>query len=219
MPSQETIRKALQDATAPVHQRLHHHPGLAAVASGTISKEDYICLLMRLYGFHRPFDDRVCAAGSVFETGLDLDIRKRAVHIAQDLKTLGADETALASLPLCVDIQSPRSPGELLGALYVVEGSTLGGRMLARALSSLFGQDAMDGRRFFYGYGERHGVMWRDFVTRLEANAATRDQQIEILNGATKTFHIFEVWMKEWRLQPIHQSDRASESRISSAAI
>lgn len=218
MQSQSTIRKLLQDATAPVHQRLHHHPGLAAVASGTISRDDYICLLMRLYGFHRPFDDRVCDAGSVFETGLDLGMRKRAAHIAQDLATLGIDETELADLPLCDDIVRPTSSGGLLGALYVVEGSTLGGLMLARALSSLFGPETMDGRRFFCGYGERHGAMWRDFVIRLEASAETPDQRTEIVNSATKTFHSFEVWMKEWRLKPSGRSS-ASDNRISSAEI
>ena len=212
------IRKLLQEATAPAHQRLHNHAGLAAVASGTINKHDYICLLKRLYGFHRSFDEMLCAAGPAFQTGLDLRIRQRAFHIGQDLATLGVDKLTLANLPLCDAITPPVSCAELLGALYVVEGSTLGGRVLARALSSLLGPDGMDGRRFFFGYGEEHATMWRDVVMQIEANANTPARQIEIVKGATRAFRDFEMWMKDWRavvLSPGHQfHDRMDEQTI-----
>jgi hypothetical protein len=70
------LRNALRAATRGAHERLHRHPGLAAIAKGTISRFDYCKVLTRLLGFHIPF-----------ELALGL-LPERSVWLRADLQSL-----------------------------------------------------------------------------------------------------------------------------------
>ena len=88
-----------------------------------------------------------------------------------------------------------------MGALYVVEGSTLGGIQLARALKAVVAADSGEGRSFFLGYGDRHGAMWRSFLKRLEDCASSEADDDAVIEGATRTFVDFESWMAGWKAE------------------
>jgi heme oxygenase len=192
------LRMVLRDATAEVHQRLHGHAGLGAVADGTISHGDYRALLTRLWGFHRGFETTVVEAVDRLGLEIDLDERARSGLIEADLLALGMRRDAIACLPACCAIHRPRNEAEVFGSLYVIEGSTLGGQQLARALGTLLGTGSVDGRRFFLGYGESHGAMWRAFLARLDALAGDAATEADVVVGAQTTFHDFEAWMAGW---------------------
>ena len=59
-----------------------------------------------------------------------MEQRYRAPLILEDLARLGFP----AQPPLCLAMPSLRTHAQLLGALYVMEGSTLGGQVIARQL-------------------------------------------------------------------------------------
>lgn len=63
----------------------------------------------------------------------------------------------------------PRSRAEALGLLYVLEGSSLGGRMLLRALADRGVEDPA--LAFLDPYGADTGALWRGFLTVLERDA------------------------------------------------
>lgn len=192
------IRNALREATDPIHQRLHAHEGLSAVAAGTINRADYETLLLRLYGFHKPFDDSFARTDQSLQKELDLPARQRAKSIAADLSALECPLSVLDSVGTCEEVDVPRDIPSFLGALYVVEGSTLGGLQLARALDPLLGS-AGEGRRFFLGYGSRHGLMWQQFLRILDAHAENPSAKERIISSALETFSSFERWMSDWR--------------------
>ena len=56
MTTASDLRAVLRQATAPSHERMHRHRGLAAAAAGSIAVSDYRLLLARLFGFHRAFE-------------------------------------------------------------------------------------------------------------------------------------------------------------------
>ena len=114
-------------ATADIHERLHHHVGFAAVQAGTIDHGAYTTLLSRLYGFYRPFE----AAAQLSP--------ERTRWIESDLTALGVDAEEREKLPRCAAFPHRFSADHILGARYVVEGSALGGRGLARQLDGLLG--------------------------------------------------------------------------------
>ena len=176
-------------ATSEIHERLHHHRGLAAVQAGTIGRADYRSLLRRLYGFHRPFE---IAAGVSAE---------RTRWLEADLATFGVDREACLALPGCTAFPRSASPDYWLGAHYVVEGSALGGRGLARQLDGLLGSGVTEGRLFFSGHGASTGAVWRDYLARLAAVPNCRSARAEVVGGATATFAIFESWLEGWRPQ------------------
>jgi heme oxygenase len=181
-----SLRQTLRAATSESHARLHLHSGFAAIQNGTIDLIDYRALLIRLYGFHVAFEAAVGIAG------------ERSAWLEDDLAALSADGTMPAAIPRCT-LAPFDTPGRRLGALYVIEGSTLGGRHLARNLDALLGRAGSAGRRFFLGRGDDTDAAWNAFLTRLTFSAGTPSVAGEIVAAAVATFGIFEEWLRGWR--------------------
>ena len=177
------LRDVLRAATRDMHDRMHRHAGFAAIQDATIGRAEYRRLIVRLYGFYLPFE----AAASISP-----DRSKWLVH---DLEALGL-ERPLHALPTCPHVPSLDSAHSRLGALYVVEGSALGGRDLARSLDRLFGADVAEGRQFFIGHGAKTGEAWRGYLAQL--SAARSGARAEIIRGAVETFAAFEHWLDGW---------------------
>jgi heme oxygenase len=185
-PADVSFRNVLRDVTLDVHQRLHRHDGFAAIQNGLIDRAAYRRLLIRLYGFYVPFE----AAAAVADD--------RSAWLADDLETLGVDSAALSRVALCPDIPPLMSAEARLGALYVVEGSALGGRDLGRNLARLFEAEGVAGRRFFLGRGAGTGEAWREYLTRLSQGASDPAARPKITHAALETFAVFEGWMAGW---------------------
>ncbi len=162
------MRRRLRVATAATHERMHAHAGFEAAAAGTIEASDYRRLLVRLYGFHRPFEDIARSAADLFRIDLDMGARARSPLLLADLQTIGFDPNATAILPLWRPSIRLVSKGSLLGALYVLEGSTLGGVQIARALKHRVGNGLERALLFFVGRGEPQVSMWRELLEELE---------------------------------------------------
>lgn len=179
-------RAALRIATQEPHARLHRHAGFAAVVDGTIDLPSYRTLLARLYGFYLPF-----------ERALDAE-PMRTHWLAADLAWSGVDAEARAGIRSCADIPPLPCPASRLGALYVVEGSALGGRQLARGLDRLLGADCAEGRRFFAGRGAETCSAWTKFAAQLAAFDAAPAGRTILIAAATATFAAFENWLSDW---------------------
>ena len=166
---------------------MHGHVGFQAIKDGSIDKTSYAQLLCRVYGFYRPFER---------ETGLG-DLRSR--WLEQDLDALGFDASSRKKMLNCAEIPRLQTADRRLGALYVVEGSALGGRQLARGLDHLFPPDETAGRRFFLGHGAQTSAVWRDYLAQLAAVPPDQDTQTEIVDAAIDTFAVFERWALGWK--------------------
>ena len=195
------MRWRLRAATAATHERMHAHAGFGAAAAGTIEPSDYRRLLVRLYGFHRPFEDVARSAVDIFRIDLDMSARARSPLLLADLRTIGFDPNAAATLPLWRPSIRLVSKGSLLGALYVLEGSTLGGVQIARALKDRVGNGLGKALLFFVGRGERQGAMWRELVQELESLREDDEEAMKAEDAAVATFKAFEDWMAGWRTE------------------
>jgi heme oxygenase (biliverdin-IX-beta and delta-forming) len=193
------MRRRLRDATAAAHERMHAHAGFKGAAAGTIEPLDYRLLLIRLYGFHKPFEDLVRATADRVRLDLDMVDRARSPLLLADLQALGFDTNVEAGLPLWRPSVHLASKGALLGALYVLEGSTLGGVQIARALKDRGSGDVSNARLFFLGRGERQGAMWRELLQKLGALRDDDHEATEAEEAAVATFGAFEDWMSRWR--------------------
>ena len=180
-----SLHRVLRAATRDVHERLHRHAGFAAIQDATIGRDAYRDLVVRLYGFHAAFEV-AAAIGPV-----------RSAWLAGDLEALGLARP-LHALPRCPHVPRLDTAHRRLGALYVAEGSALGGRELARGLDRLVGRDATAGRRFFIGRGARTGEAWRGYLAQLSAAPQEASARAEIVAGAVETFAAFERWLDGW---------------------
>jgi heme oxygenase len=81
--------------------------------------------------------------------------------------------------------------GELIGMLYVIEGSTLGGQLISKHLVNYQGITSETGGCFFGGYGENTTALWTDFI-RFSADIDGDDAQCQAAkNSACQTFRYF----------------------------
>ena len=82
----------------------------------------------------------------------------------------------------------------MCGLTYVLEGATLGGRVISRHIERVLGLDAAHGARFFHGYGEQTGAMWKAFRAALSAFADQPTQEDQVVASAIATFAALRVW-------------------------
>ena len=202
MHAHPSVRGLLQTATTAAHERMHAHPGFNAAAAGAIGAHDYRRLLSRLLGFHRPFEGQIRAGAERYDMDLDFESRARSQSLIADLMLLGLSRRAVDDLPEWSPSLNLTSKEAVLGSLYVLEGSTLGGVQIARALKGRFVVGTVEARQFFLGRGERHGALWADFVGRLEALAECQQACEEAVTAALATFGEFERWMAGWTIEP-----------------
>ncbi len=186
-----SARIELRDATAAVHLRLHRVPVFAALAAGQLERNAYLALLGRLYGFHHPLEAAVAQAGP---PGLEPAQWRRAHLLRSDMAALGEADAAIDRLPRHAAPDGDWSPARAMGWLYVIEGSTLGGRQLARQLDHLLSASDAAGRSFLRAGTDQNHVRWRDFCTALDACGADSAPRAEMVAGAIEAFDCFEVW-------------------------
>ena len=184
--------QALRQATTDIHQRLHGLPPFVAILDGSIDLAGYRALLGRLHAFHAPLEALLDAHAAAFARhGIDLATRRRAALLVDDIAALGG---TVEPAPATTSPFDPRSTSELFGAFYVREGSTLGGRVLARHLDALLGT-AVDGRRYFAG-DPCDGAQWRETRAALERVARVEPDGLQgMVRGATRCFERFARWM------------------------
>ncbi len=186
--SRTPARDALRAATAAAHERLHHLPAFAALAEGRIGRDAYAALLRRKLGFHAALEEALAAGPGLGAWGVDLAARRRAPLLRADLAALGAAADGPRA-PLPPLGTTPRA----LGALYVAEGATLGGQVLARALDGLLPPGG-EGRRFLLGHGASNGAMWRACCAAIERCGEDPARRAAMVAAAVEVFGAFEAW-------------------------
>ncbi|HRO59644.1 MAG TPA: biliverdin-producing heme oxygenase [Burkholderiaceae bacterium] len=110
--------------------------------------------------------------------------------LERDIAVLGVQPVALpAGLAPALRLRSPEAAW---GALYVVEGSALGGQLIARQLFERFGITAKRGGAFLAGCGAKTGSRWREFRRLLEVEVGPGSHgQAQACIGAIDTFDGF----------------------------
>jgi len=155
---------------------------------GIGSVSGYVSLLHTFFGFYYPVELSI-AAFIKPDILPDIAQRRNSLLIQKDLQALEVS-TRVSCAP---EIPEIRSIPQALGALYVLEGSTLGGRMIRKMLLShphiTIPENAL---QFFNGYGAETGQRWKlvqDTLNRFEKDAD------EILKSANNTFALFTRWI------------------------
>ena len=82
-----------------------------------------------------------------------------------------------------------------MGALYVLEGSTLGGRYIAGMLVQQYPALQLQQLQFFTGYGARTGLMWTSFLERLNKFAVEEEAVRQMASAANQTFLHLKLWL------------------------
>ena len=81
---------------------------------------------------------------------------------------------------------------QLVGVLYPIEGATLGGQVIGRALHTGLGMTANCGARFFSAYGEKTGLFWTQYLTFAERVCQTPQACETAVQSAVRVFQQIE---------------------------
>lgn len=168
-----TARHALRDATRPDHDAVDAAFGRFDLT--TI--EGYRGFLLAQATLVRPLEEALDRAG-VADLVPDWAERRRADRLAADLHDIGASEPDGYST---VELSSVSA---VLGAVYVLEGSRLGGKVLRRTIPA-------DAPSRFLGGEEPDGLRWRELVERLDASLADPRHLEQAVTSARAVFQAF----------------------------
>ena len=188
--SDAPILTALRTATRALHDATERYAYAAEIRDRTLRPEQLTDLLRKQKHLHRHFDERLARSASLlpFEHPLLPLLRTRR---ADWLPNFPSD----ASAP--PDRLPPyASPAELVGALYVILGSSMGSRMIAKQLARTPTLERTD-FRFYERMGEAGGREWRVFLDFLRQTPWTEAQIQTASQSARATFARFERVFRE----------------------
>ncbi|MEM0908577.1 MAG: biliverdin-producing heme oxygenase [Pseudomonadota bacterium] len=163
-----TIRKFLYGHLKPLHDEVDQMAGAYDLSTGT-GRNEFLSFLA--HGF--------CAVETAVERaaprliGADVGSRMRRQH--------------LPAIPTIKDVVL-ETEGEVWGGLYVLEGSRLGGKVIARQTAALAHHP------FFKPDPPRH---WQGFLEQLTQADERLNDRDGMLRGATSSFEAF-VKSPQW---------------------
>lgn len=161
----------LRAATGAVHQRLELRLDAVEQLADRTRRD---ALVHRYAALHLPADEALSSLLHEVD-GLDYRARSRTPLLAH-----------LAGPVEHPAFPSPGSRAEALGMLYVLEGSTLGGRLILRELARRGVEDAR--LAFLDPYGGETGRLWRGFLQVLEREAVHYLSLAQAEAGAMRGF-------------------------------
>ena len=167
-----SARFALRDATAQWHQRVD----LVFSAVDLADRTTYGQFLCAQAAAHLPVE-RALDIARIEKVVADWPDRRRAHRLCKDLIALDLDMPPLEPKPVF------NSVAAMLGAIYVLEDSRLGGTLLRRTVPVSF-------PTAFLSNGATPA--WRDLISLLDARLVTRNDLNAAIESACGTFALFE---------------------------
>ena len=154
-----------------------------------LTRATYISCLRKLHGIVAAWEEWAAGNAPAWLQPL-LATRRRVQLLRLDLTWFGAAyDDKRAILPEMPDTAA------VLGAMYVMEGSTLGGQLIARHVEQALGLVSGQGDAYFRGQAERTGGLWKEFCHMLRTNVADSETEA-VIAGAKAMFRSFGAWMQ-----------------------
>jgi heme oxygenase len=151
--------------------------------------DTYVSCLRKLHGIITAWEERAAPDAPAWIQPL-LAARRRGHLLTLDLAWFGVDPPGGAKPTL----PEMRDTASLLGAMYVIEGSTLGGQLIARRVELVLGLTAGHGNAYFCGHKERTGQLWKEFCDALRTKVPDGETDT-VIAAAKAMFGVFRSWM------------------------
>jgi heme oxygenase len=181
--AEELLSEKLKIATLAAHQQLEKQ--LVLQLRSMHSKEDYILILQWFYSYFAGLEKKIIHYISS-EQLPDMPQRRKSGNLLLDLTVLDGKIPTIATNNYLPEITNQH---QAFGALYVMEGSTLGGQVICKMIEKKLGTNT--GQFFFQGYGDHTQTMWTLFKQVLDGQPG----QDLIIKSADETFVKFSSWI------------------------
>jgi heme oxygenase len=178
------LNEQLKESTQPSHQELEKK--MVSLIKKINNRQDYVKFLKLMYGYYSALEKRV----QEYVSDMEIEKRRKAERLLEDISYFESTITT----DMCNELPPITSHAEALGAMYVMEGSTMGGKIIAKMIKGQAGIDGPSGFSFFNGYGEDTGRMWEEFKAFLN-RPFDEMEKLNLILTANRTFITFYNWI------------------------
>lgn len=193
----QSLRHRIKVATQSIHDKLDSDPAGLRLMSKEATRSDYAFFLARTLGFMRPIEALLF---SKEVRSLALPYWKisenRVERIESDLRALGISQATIDALPTMAQGPNIKSVGHLMGVSYVIEGSMMGGLVMAKPVRKTLGLEP-DAMSFFLPC-EPKGIVkkFESFATALDSFATCDCEEQDAMDAATEIFTLIAEWFQ-----------------------
>ena len=182
------IANLLRTQTAEKHQQLESLMFVNDIMNNSLSIDDYKKLLTINYIIHQKLENKLAnMLDNEIAEQLQMKNRLKLDSLEKDLSYWEIDAVSLPALNFELFVPE-KNNAEVLGALYVLEGATLGGNIIKKhilANSNFKGKE--DGINYYGVYGDELSAKWKTFVSVLNKTVQEADYE-KTVNSANETF-------------------------------
>ena len=182
------ILKHLKKQTASLHQETEQDNLAKYILDHSITTAQYKALLKQNYKAYATLDSLL----KQHEKNIPVNLQ----HFADNkkVKDLELDLSQMeAVIPeITFDTSKTLSPAQILGMLYVVEGSMMGGLLIRKNLESCSNLDAIQKHHFFGKNPPEVLNRWKSFAAAVESQDYSETEMDAAVNGANYAFLIFK---------------------------
>jgi len=198
MMAQSTSNLArLRAGTRDAHVRIETVPALGRLIAADLTHAEYVAILQHLHAFHAHVEPAVGLELAAWPEAAAMLDGSRPRALAEDLAWFGACTIPPPPLP-ALD-----GPAAALGALYVIEGSGLGGRVIARHLTNSIAVAPGSGGSFYCRQdADTARRRWQCLIALLESPVTDGEASKQIVEGARETFRSLEHWLRTIEIVP-----------------
>ncbi len=201
------VRRLLRDGTHSAHVRLNQHPLLAGITRSGYALTTYLHVLSAYFHFYRALETAIDQALAAGLSRFVYAPRRKLPWLASDLAYFEVNpEIAFRQPGNSLPAMTLNDEAQLLGALYTIEGSSLGGQVISRHLAKHLALSPSKGARFFYGYGEQTMPVWQQFDCFINAALTDEAARLGALRTACATFATMEAVLDEYLARSVPAS-------------
>ena len=192
-PQRPGLLERLRSHTRAAHTRLENLPVSRSIMDPALDVLQYARYLKLMYAVHADAEQHIYPLlAPLFP---DMEQRMKTHKIARDLVFLEQEMPEDTQLPLSLQGVAP-SGAFALGMMYVVEGSSLGGRVILKHITKVLPLTETRGASYFSGYGTATAAMWNAFLKTLETFPNGAGDEADIIAGAEQAFNRMHDFMQ-----------------------
>lgn len=183
----KNLHAKLKEQTSAHHSQIENTPLVSKLINGNITLKEYQLLIRKFYGYIAPCE--VLIQKMPYRDILKQ--REKSLILLNDLAVFDIEEH---SVEYCSYLPVLKSYEQVLGYMYVMEGATLGGQIIAKMLRETLNLTRENGASYFYGYGPNTRTNWAAFCQLLDDKNAY-EHTSEIIIAASQTYSTLHDWI------------------------
>lgn len=196
----ESLPSEMRARTRDHHHRAEFHPLQQSIVRGEIDRGTYATFTAAMWRVHRRLEEALDEAATLDPrvAGVVADHHRRLHHFDHDLTLLGGSADLPDSVAIAAQVDrwllgaTGPQPGSTppiawIGVLYVLEGSSNGGQVIAKVLRRAWSLDE-DALRSLDPHAGGTASRWGEFRARLEAQTFEPHDREVVVAAAAATF-------------------------------